>query len=75
MNISDLFLKTTMPIVWVDISTQIYHRGLSDVQLYVLQFGRKDPDSAESLAIRLIPELMWIRRLRFTTPLGLNVFD
>ena len=44
-----------------------------DLQLYVLQLGRKDPDSAESLAIRLILELMWIHRLRSTTPLGLNV--
>ena len=51
------------------------HRGLSDVEIFVLQFGRKDPDSAESLAIRLILELMWIHRLRSTTPMGLNVFD
>ena len=48
------------------------HRGLSDLQLYVLQFGMTDPDS---LAIRLILELMWIHRLRSTNPLGLNVFD
>ena len=51
------------------------HRGLEDVNIFVLQFGRKNPDSDESLAIRLILELMWIHRLRSTTPLGLNVFD
>ena len=51
------------------------HKGLDDVELYILQFGRKDPDSEESLAIRLILELMWIHRLRSTTPMGLNVFD
>ena len=52
------------------------HRGLSDLEIYVLQFGKKDPHSAESLAIRLIIlELMWIHRLRSTPPLGLNVFD
>ena len=50
------------------------HRGLTDVDIFVLQFGRKNPDSDESLAIRLILELMWIHRLRSTTPLGLNVF-
>ena len=51
------------------------HKGLQDVKLFVLQFGRKDPDSEESLALRLILELMWIHRLRSTTPMGLNVFD
>ena len=51
------------------------HHGLDDVNIYVLQFGRKNPDSDESLAIRLILELIWIHRLRSTTPLGLNVFD
>ena len=51
------------------------NKGLQDVKLFVLQFGRKDPDSEESLAIRLILELMWIHRLRSTTPMGLNVFD
>ena len=51
------------------------HQGLTDVDIFVLQFGRKNPDSDESLAIRLILELMWIHRLRSTTPLGLNVFD
>ena len=43
------------------------HRGLSDVELYVLQFGREEPDSAAFLAIRLILELLWIHKLRSTT--------
>ena len=51
------------------------HQGLTDVDIFVLQFGRRNPDSDESLAIRLILELMWIHRLRTPTPLGLNVFD
>ena len=51
------------------------HNCLDDVNIFVLQFGRKNPDSEESLAIRLILELMWIHRLRTTSPLGLNVFD
>ena len=50
------------------------HKGLDDVNIFVLQFGRKNSDSDESLAIRLILELIWIHRLRSTTPLGLNVF-
>ena len=28
------------------------HNGLDDVNIFVLQFGRKNPDSEESLAIR-----------------------
>ena len=51
------------------------HSGLSNVTLHVLQFGRKDPDSKESLEIRLDLEQLWIHRLRSTTPMGLNVFD
>ena len=51
------------------------HQGLGNVKLHVLQFGRKDPDSQESLDIRLELERLWIHRLRSTTPMGLNVFD
>ena len=51
------------------------HDGLGNVKLHVLQFGKKDPDSKESLEIRLSLELLWIHRLRSTTPMGLNVFD
>ena len=51
------------------------HQGLGNVKLHVLQFGRKDPDSKESLDIRLELERLWIHRLRSTTPMGLNVFD
>ena len=40
----------------------IDHRGLDDGQLFVLQFGRKDPDSGKSLVFCLILELMWIHR-------------
>ena len=29
------------------------HEGLGNVKLHVLQFGQKDPDSKESLEIRL----------------------
>ena len=36
---------------------------------------RKDAESEESLAIRLILELMWVHRLRSTTPLWLYFFD
>ena len=51
------------------------HDGLGNVKLHVLQFGKKDPDSKESLEIRLSLERLWIHRLRSTTPMGLNVFD
>ena len=51
------------------------HTGLTNITLHVLQFGRKDPDSKESLALRLELEQLWIHRLRSTTPMGLNVFD
>ena len=51
------------------------HAGLTNIALHVLQFGRKDPDSKESLALRLELEELWIHRLRSTTPMGLNVFD
>ena len=51
------------------------HQGLGNVKLHVLQFGQKDPDSKESLEIRLSFERLWIHRLRSTTPMGLNVFD
>ena len=51
------------------------HSGLRDVCLHVLQFGRNDPDSKESLRVRLELEQLWIHRLRSTTPMGLNVFD
>ena len=40
------------------------HSGLGSVKPQVLQFGRKDPDSKESLEIRLELERMWIHRLR-----------
>ena len=40
----------------------------------VLYFGREDPDSEESLAIRLILELIWTNRLRSISK-GLNAFD
>ena len=73
MDISDLLPKMIAPTVWADNS--IDHKGLNDVKSYILQFGRKDPDSEESLAISQILELMWIHRLRSTTPMGLNVFD
>ena len=53
----------------------VQHDGLGNVKLHVLQFGRKDPDSKESLEIRLSLERLWIHRLRSTTPMGLNVFD
>ena len=46
------------------------HSGLSNVTLHVLQFGRKYPDSKESLNIRLDQEQLWIHRLRSTTPMG-----
>ena len=49
--------------------------GLNNVILHVLQFGRRDPDSKESLTIRLDLEQLWVHRLRSTTPMGLNVFD
>ena len=52
-----------------------HHNGLGDISLHVLQFGRKDPDSKESLIVRLELEQMWIHRLCSTTPMGLNVFD
>ena len=51
------------------------HTGLNNITLHVLQFGRRDPDSKESLTIRLDLEQLWIHRLRSTTPMGLNVFD
>ena len=51
------------------------HNVLGNVKLHVLQFGQKDPDSKESLEIRLEYERLWIHRLRSTTPMGLNVFD
>ena len=51
------------------------HQGLGNIRLHVLQFGSKDPDSTESLAIRLELEQLWIHRLRSTTPMGLNEFD
>ena len=52
----------------------IDHRGLDDAKLFVLHFDRKDPDSEESLAIRLVLKLLWIHRLGSTTPKGFNVF-
>ena len=51
------------------------HSGLRDVSLHVLQFGRNNPDSKESLGVRLKLEQLWIHRLRSTTRMGLNVFD
>ena len=51
------------------------HNGLGNVKLHVLQFGKLNPDSKESLEIRLEFERLWIHRLRSTTPMGLNVFD
>ena len=51
------------------------HSGLRDIFLHVLQFGRNNPDSKESLRVRLKLEQLWIHRLRSTTPMGLNVFD
>ena len=45
----------------------MYHNGLGNVKLHVLQFGKKDPDSKESLEIRLILERLWIQILRSTT--------
>ena len=39
------------------------HSGLSNVCLHVLQFGRNDPDSKESLRVRLKLEQLWIHNL------------
>ena len=52
LNILDLFLKIMIPIAWAD--PAIVHQGLDDVNMFVLQFCRKDLDSEESMAIRLI---------------------
>ena len=47
------------------------HNGIGNLKLHILQFGKKDLDSKESLEIRLELE----RQLRSTTPMELNVFD
>ena len=41
-----------IPIAWAD--PAIVHQGLDDVNMFVLQFCRKDLDSEGSMAIRLI---------------------
>ena len=51
------------------------HTGLDNIVLHVIQFDQKNPDSKETLAIRLELEQLWIHMLRSTTPMGLNVFD
>ena len=56
-------------------SSQEDHQVLVNIRLHVLQFGQRDPDSVESLRIRLEIEQLWIQRLCSTTPMGLNIFD
>ena len=51
------------------------HRGIRDLEVFVLQFTRGHPDSDLSLSRRLEIEQAWISRLRSKIPEGLNVFN
>ena len=54
---------------------ELGHKGIDNINTYVLQFGKEHPDSDLSLTHRLQLEQNWISRLRTKSPDGLNVFN
>ena len=51
------------------------HKGLSDVEIHILDFIHRHPASLRSKKLRDSIEFNWIQRMHTNAPLGLNVMD
>jgi hypothetical protein len=55
--------------------SQLDHKGIDDMDIYILEFISKPPKSLAAAAIRDRVEKRWIHLLRSTAPRGLNLDD
>ena len=51
------------------------HKGLQDIEIHILDFIDKHPDSKEAQTQRDEKEYNWIQELRSYRPRGLNIID
>lgn len=51
------------------------HEGVSDMEVYVLDFIYKDANSQRTEVLRKTIEFNWIQRLQTQTPTGMNILD
>ena len=51
------------------------HKGIDDVQVYILDYIYKHPDSQRAKKLRHSIEYNWIQRLKSQAPKGMNIMD
>ena len=52
-----------------------FHKGLDDVEIYVVDFVYAAPHTDKAKYLRDLLEFSWIQRLHTNAPIGLNVMD
>ena len=51
------------------------HKGIEDVEIFVMDYIYKHPKSKRANTLRQYIEFNWIQRLKTQAPMGMNIMD